>query len=404
MNVTKKIMELLDLLKTNKAKVLFLAGLMGLASSCNVDEPEFSGNFMQNMPVSVVKNAVFYEPAEETQSFSFQTNNNTVTGVTFVKDVKDTKTEIYNPMNLTRTDSYLVRNGEAHFVSPWYWSYDVKLQRNIVWDIPYVTDEEYNSKYKNMSDQDLADLAKNRIQSKNPEATDYATEIYDGILARKGSWKQNPPFYMKISSKAQEQNLRYSDFGRIYCFSPNGNIPSYESGERLYSGGVPSNKIDKSMVSPQTFKVTAIGVVNNYYLHTEYNAATLTIDAQGETIVMPFKNVKLDDWYKVTIIIKNGSVVSKFEDVTNGTIHQNQQLLYSNTSETGHRETVQDNGLFVKYGLYGDEKQNGFITGTAINYYTDETGSVEISGQGYRIERNGDNKFMFTFVFGGKNR
>ena len=132
---------------------------------------------------------------------------------------------------------------------------------------------------------------------------------------------------------------------------------------------------------------------------TGRDSATFTIDAmQNETIVMPFQN-----WYTVTIIRTNNSVTSQFEN--NGAVPTTWQLPHQNTQETGYREGLQDNGLYVKDGFYGNENSGDrFVTGTAVNYYTDETGYVEFVGQGYRQDWLQNAHVKFTFSFGGTNR
>ena len=169
-------MNILNFLKTKKAKTLFLIGLMGfLPSCCKTDEnapddPTTQNNnqseqldntapanpidsFMQHMPN--VDKAVFYEPTEDTHCFVFHTDNNAnnVIGVTELRDMKDRARYIYNPYELTRIDNTCV-DGSAKFITPAYWVYHVEYANQYGagdWMIDCVTDAEYKSKYLSKS-------------------------------------------------------------------------------------------------------------------------------------------------------------------------------------------------------------------------------------------------------------
>ena len=421
MNIKKP----LNLLKSHKAKTIFLAGLMGLLPSCKMDknepeDPKSAQNnqhatlFMNDMPANPVDSfmrhmpyvdgAVFYEPTADSHCMLFHADNNTnnITGVTELRDVKDRARYICNPYNLTRVDNTSV-NGSAKFITPGYWVYRVEYSTQYGsgdWGMDCVPDAEYQS----LTPQILADSARTRLLAKYPEDEYHANQIYNAILNNQGSWEYEDPFYVTFNSNGWKQNLRYSDFGTFDMAT----LDYSEGFTSMYSGGLSVNETQKAMVQPQTFKATAFGNVKCDYhngdeplmiISTGRDSATFTIDeAQNETIVMPFNN-----WYKVTIIRTNNSVVSQFED-NNGNIVATWQLPHQNTTETGYREGVQDNGLAVKDGLYGIENQDGILTGTSVNYYTDETGYVEFVGQGYRQDWGQGKRIQFTFSFGGTNR
>lgn len=418
-------------LNTNKAKTFVLAGLMGLAPSCKMDknapeEPQSINNsyvipsvmsanqdmpvdsFMMHMPN--VANAVFYEPTEDAHCFMFHTDNmGNVNNITELRDMKDRDRNLQNPYNLTRMDNTCV-NGSAKFITPRYWVFRVEYQNEYSgghWMIDCVTDAEYNSKYATMSLQDLANLAYTRLMSKHPEEVEHAEQIRNAILNNQGQWTQDEPFYVTFNSNGWQQNLKYSDFGTFDVAT----IDYSQGFTSMFSGGMADYEINnKSAIQPQTFKATAyanvtatnrqIGSEQELLVSTGRDSATFTIDAlQNETIVMPFKN-----WYKVTIIRTNNSVVSTFENVNGTTIAETWQLPHPNMQETNYREGIQDNGLAAKDGFAGTEHEDGILTGTSVAYYTDETGYVEFVGQGYRHDWLPNKKIQFTFSFGGTNR
>lgn len=419
-------------INNHKTKTFVLAGLMGLMPSCKMmdknepDAPKTPDNtyavpsvadtipnvpvdsFMTHMPYAT--GAAFYEPTEDTHCFVLRTDNYTgyVNGITELRDMKDRDSSLQNPYDLTRIDNASV-NGSAKFITPAYWVYKVEYSNEYGggnWMIDCVSDAEYNSKYANMTNQELANLAQSRILSKHPEETYHAEQIRNAILNNQGQWTQDEPFYVTFNSNGWQQNMKYSDFGTFDAAT----LDYSEGFTSMFSGGLHDYEItNTSVVQPQTFKTTAYGNVKYdnrqgseqlMVISTGRDSATFTIDAlQNETIVMPFKN-----WYTVTIIRTNNSVVSTFENVNGTTIAETWQLPNANTTETGYREGVQDNGLAVKDGLFGSEQGNGILTGTSVNYYTDETGYVELVGQGYRQDWSQNKKIRFTFSFGGTNR
>ena len=424
-------MKYLKKLNTNKAKAFLLAGLMGLTPSCKDDKnaPEdpktqestysvpSSREVATDMPVDSFMThmqnpdqAVFYEPIEDEWRFSFHTGNtDNVDNVTIIRDLKAGTRGIHNPYVLSRADNPSV-NGGANFNAPMYWFFYVEYKNEYGgggdWTIDAVTDQEYKDKYENMSLQELGDLAYNRLITQHPEDTYHAERIRDAILDRQGNWTQDEAFNMTFNSNGWKQNLKYSDFG-TFVFMNSACFPVFTS---MYSGGIADYEVvNKYMIQPQTFKATAyanvtasdrtMGSEQEIIVSTGRDSATLTIDAmQNETIVMPFKN-----WYTVTIIRTNNSVVSSFEDAA-GTVTENWQVLHSNIPETGYREFVRDNGLSAKEGSYGEEHSDGFVTVTSVNYYTDETGYVEFVGQGCRHDWLPNRKNQFWFSFGGTNR
>lgn len=418
MNIVKN----LNKLKTGKAKTLFLAGLIGLLPSCKKDtweefksrnqnpgqtgdvpaftiEDPFMGH-MQN-----VRNAIFYMPCEDKDQYLFSTNiMNEVSGLTSLRDVQDKDYEIWGPYNFSRVDNTSIDGNSAKFMAPVEYTYCVEYESPYgdgIWRILNALEE-----YRNMTNQELADLAYSRIMSKsNGQAEYHAQQIRDAILNGQGNWNQEEPFYVKFNSNGWTQNLRHSDFGTFDLIElDNSNVES-----DVYSGGLSEKEIQKSAVQPQTFRATAYGSIkyenNNddsegwMIISTGRDSATFTIDAmQNETIVMPFQN-----WYTVTIVRTNNSVVSQYENA--GNVSTIWQLPHPNIQENGYREGVQDNGLYVKDGLFGNEDDpEGILTGTAINYYTDETEFIEFVGQGYRQDWSPNGKFEFTFSLGGTNR
>ena len=421
------IKQFLNKTPTYQTKTFLLAGLMGLISSCKMDtnapdDPKqqtsaqvtsFQDDVL-NTPVDSfmlhmdnVNLARFYEPREDTHCFLFHADNfsGNVTGLTELRDIKDNDCSIQNPYNLTRTDNSCI-DGSARFITDKYWVYNVEYSSEYGggnWRIDCVTEAEYDTVYKNMTNQQLATLARNRILQKQPYGLNHADSIYYNILKGNGEWEQEKPFYVTFNSNGWKQNLKYSDFGTFDAAT----LDFSEGFTSMYSGGLKSNEFDKAQIPAQTFKATAFANVTNrsqdsddsqLVVSTERDSASITIDAaQNETIVMPFNN-----WYKVTIIRTPYSVVSYLEDV-NGNVAQTWQVPHQNTQETGYRSGTQDNGLFVTDGLYGDD-QNGIVTGVSVNYYTDETGYIEFTGQGYRNDRANNQIMSFTFSIGGTNR
>lgn len=422
----KNIAENLKKLKTGKAKTLFLTGLIGLLPSCKKDTwqdfearnqnpghsndvPAFTNYepFMGHM--QNVRDAVFYLPGQDKDQVLFGTNiMGEVSGCTNFRDVQDKDYEIWGPVNVSRIENTTIDGNSAKFMAPVEYTYCVEYHTPYgsgKWRILNASEE-----YRNMTNQELADLAYSRIMVKsNGQAEYHAQQIRDAILNGQGGWNREESFYLKFNSNGWTQNLKNSDFGTFDLIElDNSNVES-----DVYSGGLPGKEIQKSAVQPQTFRATAYGSIKYedngddsehwMMVSTGRDSATFTIDAmQNETIVMPFQN-----WYTVTIVRTNNSVVSQFENTS--AVSTPWQIPHLNIQETGYREGLQDNGLYAKDGLFGNEGDSErFITGTAVNYYTDETGYVEFVGQGYRkdwsLEFSLNRTFEFTFSFGGTNR
>ena len=422
-----------NLYSLRNAKIFLLASLVGGLTSCkDVLEPEIKSDalhtpngqyvnnnddqptydsFMKHMPN--VANAVFYEPTEDTHYFLFRTDPLTqnVTRISEIRDAKNKDRNIQNTYELIRRDNTCV-NGSANFMTEGLWFYEVEYEGNGGpggnWSIECVSQDQYDNLYRDMPDSTLANIAEARIVQTHPEDAVHAKKIHDAILNGQGHWEQDDPFLVTFNSKGDQQNLKYSDFGTFEAST----MDFSESFTSMYSGGIKANEINKTTVPAQTFKATAFGNVrcdkrentvfgdiNLMLVSTGLDSATITIDAlQNETIVMPFKN-----WYTVTIIRTNNSVVSRFE-TSNSVIPGNWQLPHQNTTETGYREGEQDNGLYAKDGYAGVLTEDGILTGTSMNYYTDETGYIEFVAQGYRQDWSQNNHMQFTFCLGGTNR
>jgi hypothetical protein len=422
------IKQLLNKAKTHQAKTFLLAGLMGLMPSCKIDRnapesPESSkssthmaqsndfddstmpvDSFMKHM--DNVSSIIFYEPLEDTHRFLFHTDPITqnVTGFQEICDVRNSDPGIHYPINATRTD-YSSVGHSANFLTDklYYFGVGYTLQNGMEgsWSIDNMSQEDFE-RYSQMPKEDLANLAKNRILSKNPNDSTHSTNIYNMILNGYGVWDW-VQYAVTFNSKGAQQNLRYSDFG-TFDATPSGYNQSFNC---MFSGGNQANEIDKSLVQPQTFQATAYGNVEDHtqgndgmqlVFSTGKDSAMVTIDAaQNETIVMPFKN-----WYTVTIIRTPYSVISRLED-DNGNVQEQWQNLHPGIQENVFRSGVQENGLFMQDGLSGND-MDGILTGTALNYYTDETGYVEFVGQGYRQDWTNTKKLVLTFSIGGTNR
>ena len=352
-----------------------------------------------------VRDAVFYQPCEDTHRFLFHTNMmNEVSGFTELRDVLDKDTDIDNQYDAPRIDNdNTAVDNSAKFMIPTYYEYRVDVEDQYGWHVDWAIEcVPENSEYRNMTNQQLADLAYSRILDK-AHSEEEAQIIHDAILNGQGQWTQEDPFYVTFNSNGWTQNLRNSDFGTFKCSA----LDYSEEESDVFSGGLPEKEIQKSAVEPQTFRATAYGRVKHkgenglrevMYVSTGRDSATFTIDAMhNETIVMPFQN-----WYTVTITRTNNSVTSQFEN--NGSVSTMWQMPHQNIQETGYREGLQDNGLFAQDGLYGFEDWDGFVTGTSFNYYTDESGYVEFVGQGYRQDWLQNDKLEFKFSFGGTNR
>lgn len=413
-------------IKSKKNRTLLLAGLIGLLPACKqqINEPENPSkypntsftydvpfndvpvdSFMKHVPN--VENVKFYQPREDTHYIHFSTANGDVNKMTEERDVARTSTDILYPLNFTRTDNQSV-NGTAHFVSEPTWNYTVsyKTQNNETrtWSIEDIPASEIND-YEAISFEDLADLARDSILSRNPNETAHADSIWKNIYFRHNlSVTQNNPFSVQFNSKGAQQGLQHSDFGTFTYTAGS------ESETQMYSG---ANKEDETIINildcPATsMKMTAFANVkrrgpngdgSQLVLTTGKDSARYVIDeAKNETIVMPFKN-----WYTVTIIKTPTNLYSYMTDSAN-IVPSQWQFIHTDKVENVYLENILPNKSFVMTGVYRIDDYNGFKTDLSRRNFLEPDGTVEVVGQGYREDYTNSDRVSFTFCFGGTDR
>ncbi len=379
-----QIETILNKLKTNKVKTLVLAGLMGLTPSCcNVednapDEPTTKPNtdanqtdgistnpvdsFMQHM--SCTGNIKLRTSGEDELFFKLITNGNNVIGMTMVDDPLHTSDAITYPIDFDRTN-YTLSDSATFFAKP-YWNYWVDLDglsSDACWEICGITDEVYSAKYEGISDEALADIAKNYLTANNSNPG-YIANVYDAVSKGKGEWSRYPgkKWLSGLSAKSYgyKIGLQCSDVVRI-VFADNDNKDFFDA---VFSAMDDSKSIDKNLISSATtFKGSVYGTVNKQEHDDTYaqrfvfaDSATFTIDAaKNETIVMPFKN-----WYKVTMIKSGDDIKTYLSDLPANA--SDWGLTYTNvTSIDQSGEKNQVNGLKVSYSYTSMGAETNFV-------------------------------------------
>ena len=411
----------------NYKQTIVLAALIGLMPACKdqINEPEktaiqsgMSTNiygatdetpvdaFMKHVPN--VENVKFYIPREETSYLSFEVNSASgdIYKMTEERDVKQKSTNIIYPLVFNRTDN-MSTDGTASFLSETTWNYLVSYQtpnnETRTWSIEGIPASEIND-YETISFEDLADLARDSILSRNPNETVHADSIWKNLYFRHNlSVTQNNPFTVQFNSKGAQQHLEHSDFGTITY------TKGATSETKVYHG---ANKEDGTNVlnCPATsMNITAYANVQRIganadgqqlVLTTGKNAGKYTIDINhNETIVMPFQN-----WYTVTIVKTPTELFSYLTDSAN-VVPAQWQFIHTDKVENVYWESILPNGSFTMTGSWEESDYKGFWTTLSRRNFLDSDNKVEVVGNGYRedYDASGD-RIVMSFCFGGTDR
>jgi len=418
----------------NYKQTIVLAALIGLMPACKdqINEPEKTSkqsgmstniygatadetpfdSFMKHVPN--VENVKFYIPREETSYLSFEVNSASgdIYKMTEERDVKQTSTNIIYPLVFNRTDN-MSTDGTASFLSETTWNYLVSYttpnNETRTWSIEGIPASEIND-YEAISFEDLADLARDSILSRNPNETAHADSIWKNLYFRHNlSVTQNNPFTVQFNSKGAQQHLTHSDFGTI----------TYTKGAttetKVYLG---ANREDADMTNVLNCPATSMNITayanvqriganaddQQLVLTTGKNAGKYTIDINhNETIVMPFQN-----WYTVTIVKTPSTLLSYLTDSAH-VVPAQWQFIHIDKVEEFYHETINQNGLFCMVGLWDtgawDIDGSGFTTCFSRCNFLDSDGKQEVISNGYRedYDASGD-RIVMTFCFGGTDR
>lgn len=413
----------------NYKQTIVLAALIGLMPACKdqINEPEKTAKqfgmstniygatdetpmdaFMKHVPN--VENVKFYIPREETSYLSFEVNSASgdIYKMTEERDVKQKSTNIIYPLVFNRTDN-MSTDGTASFTSETTWnylvSYTTQNNETRTWSIEDIPASEIND-YETISFEDLADLARDSILSRNPNETAHADSIWKNLYFRHNlSVTQNNPFTVQFSSMGAQQHLEHSDFGTI----------TYTKGAttetKVYSG---ANREDATIINildcPATsMNITAYANVQRIganadgqqlVLTTGKNAGKYTIDINhNETIVMPFQN-----WYTVTIVKTPTELLSYLTDSAN-VVPAQWQFIHTDKVENEYMENILPNGSFTMIGLWSESENKWFRTTLSRRNFLDSDNKVEVVGNGYRedYDASGD-QIVMSFCFGGTDR
>ena len=357
-------------LNTHYAKTFVMAGLMGLMPSCKmfINEPEnpketnktmrTDSMYLQNMPVdSFMTNIAHTEnlklrcPGEQDWFFSMGAGANTMT---FFQDLLHESDAIENPIEFERFAN--ITSDSVAFTGKPYWNYWVSLSNNpdewdYCWEISGVTDAEYYSKYHNLSDSALANIAQQFLESRNSDPY-YIQKVYNAVSAGKGAWSnyQGKKYLSALSAKSygSKIGLKTSDIVDI-AFTDDTN---QKTGSFCFSAMDDDKIIDKSAINgAATYRGSAVARVNKQFDNDTYDgrklftdSAILTIDAaKNETIVMPFHN-----WYKVTIIKSGNTIVTYFDSLPSNAFDW--AMAGNGIGAIQQLDTIYPNGLHSSYG------------------------------------------------------
>lgn len=360
------------ILNKNTVKTFVLSGLMCLMPSCKMmqNEPEnpketnktynmkSDSVYSQNIPVdsfmtnvSHKENLKLRSPGESDWLF---TVNNSANTMTFFQDLSHESDAIENPVEFERLTN--ITSDSVAFAGKSYWNYYVPLSNNpndwdYCWEISGVTDAEYFSKYYNLSDSALANVAKQHLESRNSNPY-YIQNVYDAVSAGKGAWSnyQGKKYLSSLYAKSygSKIGLKTSDIVNI-TFADGANE---QTGSFYFSAMDDNKKVDKTAFNGvATYRGSAVASVNKQFDDETYDvrklftdSATLTIDAaKNETIVMPF-----NDWYKVTVIKSGNSIITYFDDLPS--YASDWTMSGSNIGLMQQRDTIYPNGLHSSYG------------------------------------------------------
>lgn len=411
----------------NYKQTIVLAALIGLMPACKdqINEPEKTAKqfgmstniygatdetpmdaFMKHVPN--VENVKFYIPREETSYLSFEVNSASgdIYKMTEERDVKQTSTNIIYPLVFNRTDN-MSTDGTASFLSETTWNYTVSYQtpnnETRTWSIEDIPASEIND-YETISFEDLADLARDSILSRNPNETAHADSIWKNLYFRHNlSVTQNEPTTVQFSSMGAQQHLTHSDFGTITY------TKGATSETKVYSGANMEDVTNVLNCPATSMNITAYATVQRIgtnadgqqlVLTTGKNAGKYTIDINhNETIVMPFRN-----WYTVTLIKAPGKLRSYLTDSAH-VVPAQWQFIHIDKVEEFYKERINQNGLFCMVGYKDVNDYSGFTTCFSRCNFLDSDGKQEVISNGYRedYDASGD-RIVMTYCFGGTDR
>lgn len=182
-----------------------------------------------------------------------------------------------------------------------------------LWKIDNVSPEAYNSTFKDMPKETLAQRAKDGLNAINVSSV-FVNYLYDAILNDKGTWSYKYD-QSGILSKAEQDVNKYSDFGLFQGIVPvSGATGKYETFP--YFGGIEANRVKNP--KPKAFRGTAyvsvmptedtwhpfsnggITGIGLQIFSTDSMMATYSHGDVADTLYMPFPK-----WYYVTVIIQH---------------------------------------------------------------------------------------------------
>lgn len=401
----------------NKVKILTLAGLMGMASCKDNNAPDDpiaptpDNNNNTFVPptewvekdeflthLSNVDAASFYEIGETDQTLRFSTDYNTGKVEKFSALFADDGNDMLYPFEAARK-SPRSNKSVGMFKSEAYRSFNVE-NGGYNWTIDNVSNDVYNSTYKNMSLTELATFAKNRIlQATNNQDVSRATAIYDGIVNGMGSWEQGPETSITVISEGHLSGLKHTDCGHVHLYQVSDNF------RFPYAGGVASRIVNSYAPAEQAvYRGRAYGTVNIQKNSDTYrlallstDSAVLTITPDAETLVLPFK-----DWYRVTIVFSSGTNKSEFiAEQADKTVDSEMALMYPEVKDFDMHQETQSNGLSVFVG----DQTNIRTKYASIKYGDDATNPTEAVVLGGREDikpaEGSTNGVFFTYAFAG---
>ena len=199
-----------------------------------------------------------------------------------------------------------------------------------LWKIDNVSPEAYNSTFKDMPKETLAQRAKDGLNAINVSSV-FVNYLYDAILNDKGTWYQKSD-QSGILSKGEQSGLLYSDYGLFQGIVPvSGATGIYETFP--YLGGVEANRVKNPkpnkgfagtayvsvMPTEDTWHPFSNGGITGIGLQifsTDSMMAEYSHGDVADTLYMPFTK-----WYYVTVIIQheNNKMQIAFSGYPNGT-------------------------------------------------------------------------------------
>jgi len=451
-------MDIKKQIKLKKIKTLTLAGLMGLAG-CRADmEPESpkdnkttqNETTVHNIPnvsqdqfmkhLGDVETARFYLGPDGMGGFTTDGMGN-VNSFYLYEEAHNDGEQIHfdagksfgsrAPLGEISTD------GTAHFLADHNYEFYVGGQGVFEdprenWAIKNVSEELYNKTFKNMSWLELAEYAKNHLDTVPNCDKGHINNIYNAIKDSLGSWTYKPGEIIPIHSKGPQIGLNHSDIGVTHGSSEDAVAESPDSRHYYtYIMEQPSKKV-AAPTETTRFQGTAYAVLDkqkqqmygdstmfSYLISTDSLGATFIHTANGiDTIKMPFKG-----WYITTVIINPNSNSLKIQfdgnssDAKTSMFGQNEEYISTNimtmpdTSDYKLDWTYAeaDNSMFcITTNYFGTEDM--IPTGLDMVYATparrtsapNNYPAKEVTVKGMRnIGFNDGSSILLNFVFGG---